>query len=77
MNKFYYFTLNYYCISYAQDKKSFDVVSGQTLISVYLFLWDFAISFIRETESLSTLYLVQLIFSYLPSIFDPLIIYYL
>ena len=68
MNKFYYFTLNYYCISYAQDKKSFDVVSGQTLISVYLFLWDFAISFIRETESLSTLYLVQLIFSCLPCV---------
>ena len=68
MNKFYYFTLNYYCISYAQDNKSYDVVSGQTLISVYLFLWDFAISFIRETESLSTLYLIQLIFSCLPCV---------
>lgn len=38
MNKIYYFTLMYYCISYSEDKKGVDLISGSTLISVSLFI---------------------------------------
>ena len=52
MNKFYYFTLTYFCISYAQENKQLDVISGDTLISIYLLIWDIIISFIIDYSPL-------------------------
>ncbi len=46
MNKFYYFTLIYYCISYTEDKKQFELISGSTLISIYLSISDLIVSLI-------------------------------
>ena len=44
MNKFYYFTFIYYCLSVSEDKKGFEFISGATLISLYLLIWNFFIS---------------------------------
>ena len=63
MNKFFYFTLTYYCISYSEEKKQFELISGSTLISIYLVLWDTIISFIREYTSLFALYIIQTVIS--------------
>ena len=39
MNKFYYFTFIYYCIKVTEVIKGFDLMSGSTLISIYLLVW--------------------------------------
>ena len=66
MNKFYYFTLTYYCISYSEKKKQFELISGSTLISIYLFIWETIDSLIRDYISLHSLYIIQIILSILP-----------
>ena len=63
MNKFYYFTLIYYCISYSEQKKKFDLISGSTLISVYLFILELITSSIRDSSPLKSLYITQLVFA--------------
>jgi len=40
MNKFYYFTFIYYNLSISEDKKGLDLMSGATLISIYLLIWN-------------------------------------
>lgn len=40
-----------------------DIISGETLISVYLFIWDIIISLIIDNSSLYSLYIVQIIFA--------------
>ena len=68
MNKFYYFTLIFFCVSFSDEKKKFEVISGSTLISIYLSIWDLIISLIRDHSSLKALYIVQTVFSSLPSL---------
>ena len=68
MNKFYYFSLNYFCVSYENKEKKFDIVSGDTLISVYLFIWDIIISYLIEYSSLYNLYITQIVLSCLPAL---------
>ena len=65
MNKFYYFTLIYYCISYSERKK-FDLISGSTLISIYLFIWETITSLIRDYMSLNALFIMQIVLSVFP-----------
>ena len=67
MNKFYYFTLTYYCISYSEDKKGFELISSSTLISFYLFLWRLITDGIQNyIETDTTLFVLQVIFSCIP-----------
>ena len=66
MNKFFYFTLIYHCIGFAEMKKKFDLISGSTLISIYLIIWDLIVSFIRDISSLNGLYITQLVISIFP-----------
>ena len=66
MNKFYYFTLTYYCLSYSEKKKKFELLSGSTLISIYLFIWETIASLIRDYIPLYQLYIIQFILSILP-----------
>ena len=61
MNKFYYFTLIYYCISYSEQKKKFDLISGSTLISVHLYILESIIRVIRDYSPLKNLYITQLV----------------
>ena len=68
MNKFYHFTLTFFCVSYSDQKKKFEVISGSTLISIYLSIWDLIISLIRDHASEKALYIVQIVFSSLPSL---------
>ena len=69
MNKFYYFTLIFYCISYSEENKKFELISGSTLISLYLLVWDTVVSLIRQSCSLLGLYLTQIVFSSIPCLF--------
>ena len=68
MNKFYHFTLTFFCVSYSAQKKKFEVIPGSTLISIYLSIWDLIISLIRDHSSEKALYIVQIVFSSLPSL---------
>ena len=68
MNKFYYFTLIYFCVSFSESKKKFELISGSTLISVYLLIWNFIISLIRDFSSLHGLYITQIVFASFPSL---------
>ena len=68
MNKFYYFTLMYYCISYSEDKKGQDLMSGSTLISIYLFIWDLFYYFLKRIlKSNLNFYIFQICISAIPS----------
>lgn len=62
MNKFYYFTLIFYCVSYSDQQKKVDLISGSTLISIYLFIWETIVYFIRNNISLKSLYITQIVF---------------
>ena len=68
MNKFYYFTLIYFCISFSESKKKFELISGSTLISIYLLIWNFIISLFRDLSSLNELYITQIVFASIPSL---------
>ena len=63
INKFYYFTLIFYCLSYSEEKRKFELISSSTLISVYLFIINTIISLIRTYIPLKVLYIIQLIFA--------------
>ena len=47
MNKYYYFSFIYYCISISEDKKGFELISGATLISIYLLIWNFIFNLLK------------------------------
>ena len=41
LTKFYFFTFNYYCVSISQEQKGYELLmSGSTLISFYLIIWN-------------------------------------
>ena len=63
MNKFYYFTLIFYCISYSEEKRKFELISSSTLISVYIFIINLIISLIKSYISLRGLYIIQMVFT--------------
>ena len=50
-------------------KKKFELISGSTLISIYLLIWDTIVSLIRNTCALKNLYITQIIFSSIPCFF--------
>ena len=78
MNKFYYFTLNYYCIYTSEKNNSFELISGSTLISIYLIVWDYIIEKIKneiperksdtDYDYFIILYIIQIVFSSIPSL---------
>ena len=63
MNKYYYFTLVFHCISYSEEKRKFELISSSTLISIYISIMNFIISLIRNNISLKALYIIQLVFA--------------
>ena len=74
MNKFYYLTLIYYCISYSEEKKKFDIISGSTLISIYIFIGNTIISLIGDSLELKSLYIIQIVFASFACLFVIFII---
>ena len=74
MNKFFYFTLIYYCISY-KDIKDFELISSSSLISIYVALWNFAVIIIKAFTHIEILYYIQIAFSSIPSLFAIIFIF--
>ena len=78
MNKFYYFTLNYYCVYTAEKNNKFDMISTSSLISFYIFIWNIAIILVKsnipdEDKSenynyFNILYIIQIVFDSIPSL---------
>ena len=62
LNKFYYFTLIYFCLSFSEKKKKLEVISGATLISFYIIGFNFIISLILYISP-RDLIIIQLVFS--------------
>lgn len=73
LNKFYYFTLIYFCLSYSEQKKGFELISGATLISLYITAFNFIFSLIIYVGA-KTLITFQLVFSSIIALFWLLII---
>ena len=77
MNKFYYFTLNYYCIYTSEKEKKFELISSSSLISFYIAIWNLVITLIKFVipdenvnegyNYFNILYIIQIIFSIIPS----------
>ena len=75
MNKFYYFTLNYYYTYTSEVNKKFDVFASSTLIAMYLLVYDLIIWLIKRIISLFTIHyyfrsliIIQIISSIIPSL---------
>ena len=62
LNKFYYFTLIYFCLSFAEKKKKLELISGATLISFYIIGFNFITSLLRYIGSRG-LIIIQIVFS--------------
>ena len=73
MNKFFYFTLIFYCISY-NKLKGFELISFSSLISIYVALWNFAVIIIKSIAHIDILYYIQIIFSIIPALFSFFVI---
>ena len=61
-------------MSFSEEKKKFELISGSTLISIYLTLGDLIISLIIDHSSLNALHITQIVFSSLPSLFITIFI---
>ena len=71
MNKFYYFTLNYYCIYTSEKNNKFDIISSSSLISFYIFIWNLALTFLKSSipdNYYNILYIIQIVFDSIPSL---------
>ena len=65
MNKFYFFILTYFYLACSEAQKGWEIISGETLISIYISLWTFFYNLIRDNLSRTFLVIIQLI----PSLF--------
>jgi len=76
LNKLFYLTLNYYCTYQTEEKKNqdFELISGSTLISIYLSIFNLIIYFIQKIPSHHVLFIIQICFSCIPCFFVALFI---
>ena len=78
MNKFYYFTLIFYCLDVSEEKKGFELISGSTIISIYMNIWNLIINIIKNyISNLDILYVLQIIFISIPSLIIALLFLFL
>lgn len=66
MNNFFYFTFTYYCVKIAEEKKGFELVSGSTLITIYILIWGMIFGTLRDyipNNLIILLFVMQLIFA--------------
>ena len=61
VNKFFFFTLTYYCLSYSEDQQGFELISSSTLISIYLVIWDLFYNSMRDYLPIQVLFIIQLV----------------
>ena len=71
MNKFYYLTLTYYCLFTSEELNILELVSGSTLISIYISGWNFIICLLKSNtpKDSNFLYIIQIVLSTSISIF--------
>ena len=65
MNKFYFFILTYFYLACSEAQKGWEIISGETLISIYISLWTLFYNLIRDNLSVTFLVIIQMI----PSLF--------
>ena len=76
MVKYYYFTLINYSLSYSNDRIGLELISGATLISIYIYILDLIFKLCINNLDIKFLLIAQIIFSLFPvTIFIILIIY--
>lgn len=75
LNKFYYFLLTYYSISYSEKQKGSDLLSSSTLISIYLLIWNFFYDCLVDYINYKVLYFIQFISSGFLSLMFVLLIF--
>ena len=78
MNKFYFFTLHYYCIYTSEKYQKFEIISNSSLISIYISIWNIILALIKTSipENINSnqfncdkiLYIIQIIFSSIPAL---------
>ena len=86
MNKFFYFTLNYYCIYTSEEEKNFDLISSSTLISIYLNVFSFILNRAKvmipkridddDYDYIKILYIIHIVFASIPALFVGLFLLY-
>jgi hypothetical protein len=67
LTKFYFFTFNFYCVSISNEQKGYELVmSGSTLISLYLMIWNLLLKYLilNNIKNDKILYIIQLVFSF-------------
>ena len=78
MNKFYYFTLDYYSIYTSESDDKSQILSASLLITTYIIIFDGIVSLIKrsipdkneheEYNYYKILYIIQIVFSLIPSL---------
>ena len=62
--KFYYFTLNYYCLGLSEYNKTYEfILTGAILFSIYIKTWHFVYDLLVNSIENETLYIIQTTFS--------------
>ena len=56
INKFYFFTFAHQCTIYTDDDDEINYFTVATLLSIYLFIWDFIIEQIKKIPTIGLLY---------------------
>ena len=85
MNKFYYFSLNYYCTYSSEKEKKSEILSSSTVISLYIIIWNLILSTLikilipdeKKNNGYSyynVLYIIQIVISSIPCLLVGLFI---
>ena len=67
LTKFYFFAFNFYCVSISNEQKGYELImSGSTLISLYLIIWNLILkySILNTIKNDTILYIIQIFFSF-------------
>ena len=67
LTKFYFFTFNFYCVNISNEQKGYELImSGSTLISLYLLIWNLILKklILNKIKNDMILYIIQLVFSF-------------
>ena len=68
LSKFYFFTFNFYCVSISNEQKGYELfMSGSTLISLYLIIWNLILkySILNTIKNDRILYIIQILLSFI------------
>lgn len=61
-SKFFYLIITFYSLCLSEEAKGFELISGSTLVSLYLLLWNILLSYLMKIN-FSALFILQIVFS--------------